>query len=116
MTHEHISGRRLLRAWAVLVTLTLISVGAALASGGHQRAGLIPVAVALIASFVKARQVLDHFLDLRRAQGGWRGLFNALLLVILGLCFALYLAAVLRQPGCSVASLVSGFGSCLSAS
>lgn len=100
MTHEdsRLWGRRLLRAWAVLVTLTVISVGAALIGGAGQRSSLIAVAVALIAGFIKARQVLDHFLDLRRAGGGWRGLFNALLLVILGLCFALYSAAVLRRP------------------
>lgn len=89
-------GRRLLRAWAVLAVLTVVSVGGALASGGDHRAGLVSVVVALAASFIKARQVLDHFLDLRRAGAGWRGLFNALLLAILGMCLALYLVAVLR--------------------
>ena len=86
-------GRRLLRAWAVLAILTVASVGTAMVTAGDNRASLISVAVALIASFIKARQVLDHFLDLRRAGGGWRVLFNALLGVILGLCFILYLAA-----------------------
>jgi hypothetical protein len=85
-------GRRLARAWAVLAVLTIVSVAAALAFPDHGRASLISVAVALVAAFIKARQVLDHFLDLRRAGAMWRGTFNALLLVILGLCFALYLA------------------------
>ncbi|MBI3445635.1 MAG: cytochrome C oxidase subunit IV family protein [Magnetospirillum sp.] len=100
MTDEEspLRGRNLLRAWAILASLTALSVGAALIGGTGQRSSLIAVAVALIASFIKARQVLDHFLDLRRAGWGWRGLFNALLLLILGLCFALYLAAVLQAP------------------
>ncbi len=94
-------GRRLNRAWAVLAGLTVLSVGAALLGPDGQRASLGSVAVALVASFVKGRQVLDHFLDLRRAGSGWRGLFNALLLVILGSCFALYLASMLRSGGWS---------------
>lgn len=89
-------GRRLTRAWIVLAGLTVISVAAAAMGPPDQRASMLSVAVALIASFVKARQVLDHFLDLRRAGSGWRGLFNALLVAVLGLCFALYLAAILR--------------------
>ena len=89
-------GRRLTRAWLILAGLTLVSTAAALAGPAGQRAGMISVAVALAAAFVKARQLLDHFLDLRRAGKGWRGLFNGLLLAILGICFALYLAAWLR--------------------
>lgn len=98
MSTEDLSawGRRLTRAWVVLVALTVISVAAAVMGPPDQRASLVSVAVALIASFIKARQVLDHFLDLRRAGSGWRGLFNALLVAVLGLCFALYLAAILR--------------------
>ncbi|CAA7617823.1 conserved membrane hypothetical protein [Candidatus Terasakiella magnetica] len=100
MTHEdaHAWGRRLLRAWAILAALTGLSVGAALMSGSGSRAGLFSVVVALAASFIKARQVLNHFLDLRRAGGSWRTLFTAVLLVILGLCLVLYLAAVFRSP------------------
>jgi hypothetical protein len=99
MIDENIQGRhgRLARAWMVLAALTILSVAAALLAGNGHRAGLVSVVVALAASFIKARQVLDHFLDLRRAGGGWRGVFNALLLVILGLCFALYVAALVRS-------------------
>ena len=86
-------GRRLIRAWAILAVLTVVSVGAALVGGLHGRSSLPAVLVALTASFIKARQVLDHFLDLRRAGGGWRAVFTALLLVILGGCLALYALA-----------------------
>ena len=89
--------RRLFRAWAILAILTVVSVGTALVGGDGQRAGLVSVAVALVAAFIKARQVLDHFLDLRRAGSGWRGLFNGMLLTILGICFALYMAALIRS-------------------
>ena len=86
-------GRRLIRAWTVLALLTVVSTGAALAGGLHGRSSLLAVLVALAASFIKARQVLDHFLDLRRAGSGWRTVFTALLLVILGGCLSLYAVA-----------------------
>jgi len=86
-------GRRLVRAWMVLLGLTLVSVGAALAGGTNNRSGLVAVVVALVASFIKARQVLDHFLDLRRAGPGWQAVFTALLLTILGSCLVLYVIA-----------------------
>ncbi|CAA7612542.1 cytochrome C oxidase subunit IV family protein [Magnetospirillum sp. SS-4] len=89
-------GRRLNRAWIILAGITILSVGVALLSPPGQRAGLVSVLAALAASFVKARQVLDHFLDLRRAGPGWRGGFNALLALILGICLACYLAALGR--------------------
>lgn len=94
---SHAWGRRLLRAWAILATLTLVSVASAMVAPHDQRVGLVSVSVALVASFIKARQVLDHFLDLRRAGSGWRTGFNVLLLVILGLCFSLYVAALMRS-------------------
>lgn len=82
--------RRLLRAWLILAALTILSVGTALAGQGTSLS-LVAVLVALGASFVKARQVLDHFLDLRRARGPWRAFFTGLLLVILGGCLGGYL-------------------------
>lgn len=88
--------RRLARAWFILAGLTFISVGAALLSPPGQRADLVAVVVALAAAFVKARQVLDHFLDLRRAGSGWRALFNGMVLAVLGGCLALYFAALGR--------------------
>lgn len=73
--------RRLLTAWATLVALTALSVAVTLAGG--EGAGKWAGAVAMTVAFVKARQVLDHFLDLRRAGGGWRTFFTAALAVLL---------------------------------
>lgn len=81
----------LLRAWIVLVTLTVISVAGALIGGNAEGSSLAAVLVALVASFVKARQVLDHFLGLRHSSAGWRGFFTALLLLILGAALACHL-------------------------
>lgn len=85
--------RRLLHAWLLLVGLTLLSLVAVLGFG-HSEAGMAAVAVALAASFLKARAVLDHFLDLRQAGSGWRGFFYGSLLFILGVLFATYVVAV----------------------
>lgn len=84
--------RRLFRAWMLLVVLTLVSLVAVLGFG-HSEAGLVAVGVALTASFLKARAVLDHFLDLRRAGAGWRGFFYGSLVFILGVLLATYIIA-----------------------
>jgi hypothetical protein len=84
--------RRLARAWMLLVGLTLVSLTAVLGFG-HAEAGLPAAAVALVASYFKARAVLDHFLDLRRADKGWRGFFSGMLVAILGGLMATYLIA-----------------------
>jgi drug/metabolite transporter (DMT)-like permease len=90
--------RRLARAWMVLAGLTVISVGAAVAGGADNGSSLVAVLVALAASFIKARQVLDHFLDLRRAGRGWQTFFTALLALLLGCCLVLYAIAA-RHSG-----------------
>jgi hypothetical protein len=84
--------RRLIRAWMLLVGLTLVSLTAALGFGKAE-GGLLAAAVALVASFFKARAVLDHFLDLRRADKGWRGFFSGMLVAILGGLMVTYLIA-----------------------
>lgn len=84
--------RRLLRAWGFLVGLTLVSLTVVLVFG-HSEAGLVAAAVALLASYFKARAVLDHFLDLRRADKGWRGFFSAMLIVLLSCLMATYVVA-----------------------
>ena len=88
--------RRLLRAWGVLSVLTIISIATAMTADADKQTGLFSITL-LIASFLKARQVLDHFLDLRHASGGWRSLFNALILVILVSSLGLYLMVALRR-------------------
>ncbi|MDA8232741.1 MAG: cytochrome C oxidase subunit IV family protein [Magnetospirillum sp.] len=87
-------GRRLFRAWLVLVALTILSVTAALLGHDDTRLSLAAVLVTLAASFLKARQVLDHFLDLRRAGSGWQAFFTALLVLILGGCLGCYVWAM----------------------
>ncbi len=73
--------RRLLAAWTTLVALTALSVGVTLAGG--EGAGKWAGAIAMAVAFVKARQILDHFLDLRRAGGFWRTFFTAALAALL---------------------------------
>lgn len=84
--------RRLVQAWALLVGLTLVSLTVVLGFG-QLEGGLVAAAVALVASFFKARAVLDHFLDLRRAPAGWRGFFSGALVALLGGLMATYLLA-----------------------
>ncbi|MCR6632296.1 MAG: cytochrome C oxidase subunit IV family protein [Magnetospirillum sp.] len=84
--------RRLLSAWGMLVGLTLVSLATVLVFGKAE-AGLPAAAVALVASYLKARAVLDHFLGLRRAGRAWRGFFSASLAVLLGCLMAIYVAA-----------------------
>lgn len=86
------NNRRLLLAWGLLVGLTLISLIAVLVFG-HGETGLLAAAIALTASYFKARAVLDHFLDLRRAGKGWRGFFSSMLVVLLGCLLATYAVA-----------------------
>lgn len=90
--NHHQRSRRLLLAWGLLVGLTLVSLVAVLGFG-HSEAGLAAVVVALGASFFKARAVLDHFLDLRQAGGGWRGFFYGSLILILVVLLTTYIAA-----------------------
>lgn len=87
------SDRRLLSAWALLVGLTALSLTAVLGFG-RSEGGLPAAAIALIASYFKARAVLYHFLDLRHADRGWRTFFSAMLVVLLGGLMATYVAAV----------------------
>jgi hypothetical protein len=84
--------RRLNRAWLMLVGLTMVSLVAVLGFGTTE-AGMAAAGVALAAAFYKARLVLDHFLDQRRAEGSWRAVFAAMLAVILGGLMATYVAA-----------------------
>ena len=74
--------RHLYRAWTVLAVLTVVSVAVRL-MGAAEGVGVVANLVALAAAFIKARQVLDHFLGLRGAAGGWRTMLSAMLLLIL---------------------------------
>lgn len=75
---------RLGRAWAIIAILTVASVAAKLAGAHWEGGGTWAGVIAMAAAFVKARQVLDHFLDLRRAGSSWRTFFTLALLAIAG--------------------------------
>lgn len=72
--------RRPDRAWGLLVGLTLASLTVATVAGGE--GSLAAAAFVLAATWIKARQVLDHFLGLVD-RGGWRTGFSAALLALL---------------------------------
>ena len=63
--------RRLWRTWALLMGMTLI----AMASGALHRVPLAlwALALVLVASLVKAQQILSIYLNLRIAPASWRG-------------------------------------------
>jgi hypothetical protein len=72
------------RAWLIISALTIASVAAVLLGARMEGAGFWAGAFALALAFVKARQLLDHFLGLRQAGPAWRTTFMVALLVILG--------------------------------
>lgn len=86
--------RRLLRAWLVLVGLTLLSM-----TGTWPGPEQVPWlwALLLTATAVKVHQVLTVYLGLRCATPGWRGLFIGLTAVMLLLIASGYFAAHLQH-------------------
>ena len=76
--------KRLTQAWLIVVAMTVASVGAAMAGAHVESGGRWASCVAMAAAFIKARQILDHFLDLRRAGKSWRGFFTWALVGIMG--------------------------------
>ncbi|WP_442488104.1 cytochrome C oxidase subunit IV family protein [Halomonas litopenaei] len=92
--------RRLWRTWALLMAMTLV----AMASGALHRGPLAPWALALvlIASLVKAQQILSIYLNLRIAPASWRGGLLVLVGVMgLGLAAAGLLPRWIEAPGAS---------------
>lgn len=90
--------RRLWRTWALLMAMTLI----AMASGALHRGPLAlwALALVLVASLVKAQQILSIYLNLRIAPTSWRG---GLLVLVgamgLGLAAAGLLPRWIEAPG-----------------
>lgn len=90
--------RRLWRTWALLMGMTLI----AMASGALHRGPLAlwALALVLVASLVKAQQILSIYLNLRIAPASWRG---GLLVLVgamgLGLAAAGLLPRWIEAPG-----------------
>jgi hypothetical protein len=96
------SARTLVRAWLVLVGLTLGTIVAGKTVGEANRLaslGLAWAAVLLLVTGLKARLILWRYLDLAASTPSWRGLLVAYLLVVMGVVLALYSAAIGIVPG-----------------
>ena len=81
----------LVKAWIVLVALTLAAMAAGAVEGARVPA-VAQVGVVLVVAGLKASTVLRYFLGLRTASGGWRVLFALYLVVLCGAIFAIYAA------------------------
>lgn len=92
----------LVKAWIVLVALTLAAMAAS-AAQGRLLPYIIQTAVILVVAGFKASTILKHFLDLRSASRGWRILFSIYLVVLGGSVFAVYAIGCALMPGqCSL--------------
>ena len=70
------------RTWLLLVALTLLAMWAGGAAGGGSSLGLAGAAMVVFVSGLKAVAILRHFLELRRASGGWQAFFYGYLAVL----------------------------------
>lgn len=80
----------LTRTWLLLVLLTLGALFAGGAAAGSTPLGLTNVALVLLASGIKAVQILRHFLDLRQAPAGWQAVFYGYLVLMGGVVLGAY--------------------------
>ncbi|AIB16172.1 hypothetical protein ABAZ39_30415 (plasmid) [Azospirillum argentinense] len=85
----------LTRTWMVLMLLTAVSMWA-----GHGSGGLGPLGVGLVlaAANLKADRILTHYLDLHRADGGWRAAFRSLLTLLGMAIFGIYVLVPMIGP------------------
>ncbi|OYD81152.1 cytochrome C oxidase subunit IV family protein [Azospirillum brasilense] len=85
----------LTRTWMILMLLTAVSMWA-----GHGTGGLGPLGVGLVlaAGNVKADRILTHYLDLHRADSGWRTLFRTLLTMLGMTIFGIYVLLPMIGP------------------
>jgi hypothetical protein len=78
--------RRLFLSWGLLIALTGTSLAAALV-GEDSRNGVplawFPLLILVASTFLKAKEILSVFLNLRASTGTWRGLFLVFVGVIL---------------------------------
>ncbi len=95
MPHELPGERRLLVTWAILMVLTLLSLfgGQVLGEGRGEPLAWWSVALVLVATYYKARQILMIYLNLGASTPVWKGTLRAFLLVTLGLILGGYLLA-----------------------
>lgn len=78
---------RLNMTWGLIVAATVVSV-----AFGVEAAGWLASVAALVLAWVKARLVLDHFLDLRLVAGGWHTALLTGIAAMLAIVLALGLA------------------------
>ncbi len=90
--------KRLICTWLLLMGLTMLSMGSAQLGGDTQWSSLPlwGIAVVLVSTAYKVRQILMVYLNLRVSSGGWKGGFMCLLAATLLLVFAAYIAAPLN--------------------
>ncbi|MGF7209741.1 uncharacterized membrane protein HdeD (DUF308 family) [Skermanella aerolata] len=81
----------LTRTWAILVSLTLLSL-TTMSFATSVPAWTLNAAVLLAGAF-KAFQILRHFLEVNRASSGWRTLLYGYLVAIFGLLLAISVSA-----------------------
>ena len=80
----------LLRAWGLMMALTVLSIWAAVSDQGF-----VPTLAAMAAGVFKALLILWIYLDLRRSSSGWKAVFVAFLAVIALIVLAAYAAGIL---------------------
>ncbi len=87
--HKLPTGREILRAWLLLMALTL---GTMLAGKTTSTAslGIAWTAVLLAITWMKARTILAWYLNLRAAPHHWRAGFSAVLVVLLLVLLGIY--------------------------
>lgn len=85
---------RLTIAWGVLLGLsvTALFVGNAGAGHAHEALGVLGAAGVLVTSFLKGREILLHYLELKHAGRGWRVILLTYLLMIATLVLLAYAA------------------------
>jgi heme/copper-type cytochrome/quinol oxidase subunit 4 len=88
----------LVRAWILLVILTLAAMWAGAAQNLPFPA-LVQVGVIMMVSGLKASTILSYFLGLRSASAGWRMLFSIYLVVLGGAIIATYAIGCSLAPG-----------------
>jgi heme/copper-type cytochrome/quinol oxidase subunit 4 len=88
----------LVRAWILLVILTLAAMWAGAAQNLPFPA-LVQVGAIMMVSGLKASTILGCFLGLRSASAGWRMLFSISLVVLGGAIIAAYAVGCSLEPG-----------------
>ena len=79
------SRRSLYACWAILMTMTAVSLWAGDPTGDGSRLSLAAITLVLAAAMIKAAQILLVFLNLRSSTGTWKATFFGFLVTIVAL-------------------------------